>query len=267
MRDFNYIMTDYLALKHPHSRDASIIFDEIPHIYTINGSTDNVSVTTWCHSHFEPFNAEKIIQRMMSKPNWSNNKYFGKTAAEISAGWKEQGKIAACEGTNMHKMIEDYYQLGEFKEPITCSDAEINMFKAFVNKNEHLKPYRAEWMIWDDELRLAGSIDMVFQKPNGDLVIYDWKRCKNINKAPFNNLFSKTPCISHIPDSNYWHYSLQLNTYKGILERNYGIKISSMALVQLHPMQSNYKIISVPDLSHEIAELFEERLSQLDRLK
>ena len=167
MRDFNYIMTDYLALKHPHPRDASIIFDEVPHIYTINGSTDNVSVTTWCHSHFEPFNAEKIIQRMMSKPNWSNNKYFGKTAAEISAGWKEQGKIAACEGTNMHKMIEDYYQLGEFKEPITCSDAEINIFKAFVNKNEHLKPYRAEWMIWDDKLRLAGSIDMIFKNEDG----------------------------------------------------------------------------------------------------
>ena len=33
-------------------------------------------------------------------------------------------------------------------------------------------------------------------------------------------------CINHLPDTNFWHYSLQLNTYKAILEDKYGVKIT-----------------------------------------
>jgi len=260
-------MTDYLATAHPHKRDADIKFDEKPHIYTVKGSTNNTSVTKFCHSQFKAFNPAETIQKMMASPNWPNSKYFGKTAEEIALEWKKQGCLAAVEGTKMHKMIEDYYQLGHFKEPIQCSDIEVTLFKEFLERNSHLKPYRAEWMIWDEELRLAGSIDMVFQNQDGDLVIYDWKRCKNIKKTAFGNAFSKTPCISHIPDSNYWHYALQLNVYKAILEKNYGVEIKEMALVQLHPEQTTFKIFHLPDLQEEVRDLFAVRLSNLDRLK
>ena len=37
----------------------------------------------------------------------------------------------------------------------------INILKNFTT-NSHLKPYRTEWMIYDKELKLAGSIDMIF---------------------------------------------------------------------------------------------------------
>ena len=256
-------MTDYLAAINPHKRDAEIEFDEKPHIYTVRGSTDNTSVTKFCHSQFKPFNAHETIQRMMASPNWPKNKYFGKTEKEIALEWKKQGCEAAVKGTKMHKMIEDYYQLGQFKEPIECSESEVTLFKEFLKKNSHLKPYRAEWMIWDEELRLAGSIDMVFKNHDGDLVIYDWKRCKNIKKTAYGNAFSRTSCISHIPDSNYWHYALQLNVYKAILEKNYDVEIKGMALVQLHPEQTVYKIFHLPDLQSEVKDLFALRLSKL----
>ena len=38
-------------------------------------------------------------------------------------------------------------------------------------------------MIYDEHMRWAGSIDMVFQNPDGSVQIYDWKRCKEINKT------------------------------------------------------------------------------------
>ena len=44
-----------------------------------------------------------------------------------------------------------------------------------------------------------------------------------------------TPCIKHLQDSNYWHYCLQLNTYKALLEKNYGVKVKDLYLVCLHP--------------------------------
>ena len=35
-------------------------------------------------------------------------------------------------------------------------------------------------MIFHEELMLSGSIDMIYENPDGTLQIYDWKRCKEI---------------------------------------------------------------------------------------
>ena len=51
----------YLANKNAHPRDSHILFDEGPHIYTIDGDSDYLSVTTWNHSHFPHFDSDKII--------------------------------------------------------------------------------------------------------------------------------------------------------------------------------------------------------------
>ena len=45
----------FLENKNKHPRDSHIIFDEGPHIYTIDGDSNYMSVTTWNHSHFEKF--------------------------------------------------------------------------------------------------------------------------------------------------------------------------------------------------------------------
>ena len=63
---------DTLQKKNPHERDTHITFDEEPHIYTIDGDSNYMSVTTWNHKHFEQFDADKIIGRMMKSKNWAN---------------------------------------------------------------------------------------------------------------------------------------------------------------------------------------------------
>ena len=73
-----------------------------------------------------------------------------------------------------------------------------NIFEKFEEEiGQNLEPYRTEWMIWDKELKFAGSIDMIFRNPDGTLLIYDWKRCKNIKK---DNRWqgAVTDCISHL---------------------------------------------------------------------
>ena len=103
---------------------------------------------------------------------------------------------------------------------------------------------------------------MVYENPDGTLSIYDWKRCKLITRINNFNKFAISPVICHLPDSNFWHYSLQLNTYKYILESKYGRKIKDLFLVRLHPdaEEKNYELISLPDLSIEINDLFQERI-------
>ena len=117
-------------------------------------------------------------------------------------------------------------------------------------------------MIYDEEHKLAGSIDMLVDLGDGTFAIYDWKRSKEIKKIPFNDdSYAKTDCVSHLPDTNFWKYSLQLNTYKKILQDKYGLSVSEMHLVILHPNNDNknYKRITVPDLSKEVDALFKWR--------
>jgi hypothetical protein len=256
---------NYLENLNPHPRDANISFEAGPHIYTILGDTDKnkkyVSVTTWNHSHFGEFDADTIITKMMKGENWKKSPYYGQTRKEIKDGWEKNREEAALAGTKMHYDIECYYN----KQSVENDSLEYNYFQKFVEACPDLKPYRTEWMIYHEDIQLAGSVDMVYENSDGTLMIYDWKRAKEIKKTDAFMKCSTTECINHLPDTNFWHYALQLNTYKAILEEKYGKIVSKLCLVCLHPNNKNksFQLIPVPILQKEIQELFELRKQQL----
>ncbi len=254
-------MTFFLDKKNVHSRDKYITFDEIPHIYTIKGESNYVSVTTWVHSFFEKFDAEKVINNMMKSSKWKQSPYYGKSKWDIKKEWREKGKEAAICGTKLHSDIEKYYNDIE----TTNESVEYSYFLSFAKAFDYLKPYRTEWMIYDEELRLAGSIDMVFwNEKNKTYDIYDWKRCKDIKKGNSFGKYGLHPVLEEVEDTNYWHYSLQLNIYKTLLERNYDMKIDECWLVCLHPEKKQFERIKVVDMSEEVNQLFEERIKKID---
>lgn len=250
---------DFLAKKNAHPRDQFIEFDEGPHIYTVHGKKGYTSVTTWNHHHFPKFDADAIVDGILKNKKRSDPtyKYYGMTREQILADWDKNRDSASGAGTNMHYDIECYYNQLDVKN----DSIEYQWFQRFVRDFPELTPYRTEWMVYYEELKLSGSIDMIFENPDGTLQIYDWKRCKEIT---YENGFGKsaiTPCISHLPDTNFWHYSLQLNTYKKILEEKYGKKITALYLVCLHPdnQYKTYDRIEVPILEKELNDLFDER--------
>ena len=271
----------HLARQNQHPRDKHIHFDEGPHKYTITGidpqTDDFTSVTTLVHQQFEHFNAKNIIAGMMRSKKWNdpvaNIKYYGKTAEEIEKMWSTAGKDAAAKGTAMHHKIECFYNQSQIPAADADTDApEIQQFMKFHEDfSASLKPYRTEWTIFHEEARIAGSIDMVYELidpaataalggSDTPLVIYDWKRCREITKTHPLFRFATHPAIEHIPDSNYWHYALQLNIYKYILLTKYGKTVTDLFLVVLHPDAKKYNRIKLPDLQREVSELFEERI-------
>jgi hypothetical protein len=321
--------------KNQHKRDALIEFEPEAHKYTCAGEGDYTSVTTWLHSHFKAFDADAIIEKMMSNPvRWAKSPYYGKSPAEIKAGWDKGRDEAAAAGTAMHAAIERWASppdppawvhtnkdLLEYNKTLGTEVPEH--FIKFAEDFPDLTPYRTEWMIFDEDIKLAGSIDLTVgcaprtpllgedaltvgcaprtpllgeddltvgcahQAPllgedavrgiknistsrNGGvrggsapLQLYDWKRCKEIKKKNDFGEWALPACIDHLPDTNYWHYALQLNTYKAILEAKYDVTISKMCLVGLHPNLPTYQLLDVPDLSAEIADLFILRKQQL----
>lgn len=252
-----------LFVSNKHERDDSIKFYEREHIYEVEGITAGYkSVTTLIHSLFPQFNADRVIEKMRASPTWSTSKYFGMTDNEIKTLWKNNGTSSASSGTNMHLAIEMF--MNDAKDRIVQSVLESTEWKYFQNfwkDYEHeYEPYRTEWYVWSKEARLAGSIDCVMRrKSDGKFVIYDWKRAKEIKMTnTFENGFEP---LDHLPNCNYWHYTIQLNIYKWILERYYDIQIEEMNLLILHPNQSNYIRMKLNNLSEEIDCVMKNRIS------
>ena len=256
------IIPDYLAKKNPHPRDPYIEFDEGPHIYTVHGIGGYTSVTTWIHEHFSHFDADEIITKMIrgGKLNDPTNKYYGMSRDEIKQLWDKNRDQASGSGTQLHYDVECYYN----NMPVFNDSIEFQFFKQFVSDFPELKPYRTEWMVYYEEYRLSGSIDMIFENPDGTLQIYDWKRSKEIKYDNFGKM-AYTNCIQHIPDANFWHYSIQLNTYKTILEHKYNKKVTGLYLVIIHPdnPSKTYERLEVPILEKEMIDLFEFRKSKM----
>jgi hypothetical protein len=279
------VLQEVLSIRNRHSRDNNIKFFEEGHKYSILTDPDSkyTSVTTWNHYHFPQFNADEVIQNMMNGKGWKEgHKYWGKTPEQIKAQWNANKESVAGAGTDLHYEIECFHNDKRFQFPYTnkelieiyMSDKGANLDKTslewqyfinFIKDHPHLKPYRTEWIIYDEDAKIAGSIDMVYENPDGTLSIYDWKRAKLITRINNFNRFAIPPVICHLPDSNFWHYALQLNTYKHILETKYDKTIKDLFLVRLHPdaEEKNYELIELPNLSAEVNDLFQERINNL----
>ena len=280
-------MKPILQSRNKNERDDLIKFYAKGHKYEIitDPKTKYTSVTTWNHSHFPKFDQDAIIEKIFKSKGWGpENKYWGQTAEQIKALWKVNGESSAGAGTKLHEEIEHFMNNDnlDLNSAYTHKDlwenyknnpnrgiipytAEWEYFLQFINDYPDMKPYRTEWMIFDEDLKIAGSIDMVYENPDGTLSIYDWKRSKDISKINGWDNFAKNPLISHLHDTNFWHYALQLNTYKAILERKYGKTVTKLCLVRLHPdnQEETYELLDVPILTKEMEDLFEERQKEV----
>lgn len=222
----------------------------------MDGKKINYSVTGLIESFFPEFDSDywsdkKAIERIKIEGGKLTDENIYKVKKDILMEWEENRKDAADKGTILHEKIENFYNNIEDN----LDAPEFTYFKNFIQKYPKLKPYKTEWRIFDSNLSLAGSIDMVYEKDNGDLFLFDWKRSTKIINGAGHLIESDYDYgfdeLSHIADNSYNRYSLQLNLYKYIIESNYGKKISSMNLLILHPHFHTFFHLQIPDLEKE----------------
>lgn len=248
-----------LARKNAHPRDVNISFEEEGHVYTVLGERGTyTSVTTWVHEQFPHFDSSAIIDRILTSSKRADPfyKYYGKTREDIEADWEANRVAASSAGTKMHYDIECFYNGLSVANP----SIEYAYFQKFVADFPWLEAYRTEWTVYHEELKVSGSIDMVFRDTrDGVFYIYDWKRSKEIKYDDLFCDYAVSGALAGVPNLNFWHYSLQLGIYRAILEEKYGLRVGGMFLIVLHPDNDGYMRLETADMSAEIAALFEER--------
>lgn len=215
------------------NRQAGIIkFIDTGHKYTVDGVL-YTSVTTTIKSYFKPFETEKVANEISQ-----NGEY---TQEELLNEWKLSGKS----GTSFHGSVEYYLLNGKQSVP---SHPDFYRFMKFWNEMKFSTSTFAwypECRVFDSDAKIAGTIDCLLCNPTGDFVILDWKRCRNIWMESYEGLKGKPP-YDKMEDCNYTHYSLQLNYYRTILQKNYNVKrCLGMYLVMFRPGVNDYKIIPV----------------------
>lgn len=254
-----------LAIKNRHPRDENIEFDEPTHRYTIHGTSEKwISCTGFIHAFYQDFDPKAAIAAIKRGKNYTTSKYYGKSDKEILDGWSNAGKEASGLGTAMHLAIEQFMNDAHTMiDPAVKVTKEWEYFHNFWKDcGGDLVPYRMEMEVYSELHRLAGSIDAIFYRPSdGKYVIYDWKRSKQIKRD--NEHEKGYYPLDHLPNCNYWHYTLQLNIYKWFLETYYGLEIADLYLIILHPDNKNYQRIRLNVLPEEVQSMLDCRLRAL----
>ena len=128
---------------------------------------------------------------------------------------------------------------------------ELRLFARFLREYPlPLIAFRTEWCIFAEEEKLAGCIDFVAKCSTREVILFDWKRTKQLRNKYSNPWASMRHPLSHLADSAGVHYRLQLNLYKFILEKYYDLKVRAMHVVCLRPDNCDHGpfLDTVPDM-------------------
>lgn len=101
---------------------------------------------------------------------------------------------------------------------------------------------------------------MICQDDDGEYTIYDWKRSSKVVNAqgqPIVEAFRGRMSYNGIslPDTSFYHYCIQQNLYRYMLERHYSIRVKSMNLVVLSPDYPTYYAVPVPKMDQIVQQI------------
>ena len=178
-------------------------FDEKAHKYYTDAVSDFVSGTAFIHNFFPEFD-EKRISEITAKRR-------GISVEEVLEEWRLSREL----GNEVHYYSECIVQ-GKTPPRPSCARAQ-NMCKhidEYIPKMlERFDLIEAEKIVFSEKLKLAGTMDLLLQhKKNKKYYVIDWKTVNKMRLRSFRNAKGFGVC-SHIDDSNYWHYSIQVNLY------------------------------------------------------
>jgi hypothetical protein len=232
----------------------NIAFEDEVHKYhhpkDETGNAEYISVTTLIERFF-PFDIDRYIQGKAKKE--------GRTEEDVLDEFLRNRDEAAEKGTYLHEQIENYLKGKDYES----HTKEFMMFEDFYQQIVVSKGFEfveAEKRILFEDYNIAGTVDALFKKPYSDeYLIVDWKRSKKLvvdgypKKYGYGYGLSE---LSHLDNSSYYKYVLQQNIYRYILQKKYGMSISSMNLIVLHENFDSFHRVNLGVMEKEVEIIF-----------
>jgi len=177
------------------------------------------------------------------RPDYSNPKPKSEwiTEEQIKSEWRYKNIHATYEGSTLHDYIENYISNKIKPEPKISPEG--LMFEEIESTYNIMKV-------------LCGMVDQIFWNVKYQcLQIWDWKT--NTLLKMYNEYGNKMKhCLKDLDVCEFNTYSLQLNVYKKIIERNTNLRFGDCYLVWYNEENSNYEIIKCEEYSHYVDDMF-----------
>lgn len=239
-----------LAVENPHPRDGRVVFDEGPHVYYVDGERMPESVTgVIAGVETEHFDADAVAASLAARPSAAYNagqaedgSLLPLDAETIKAQWTRDSAL----GTSLHGALERHLNGLPVDAEALAEQGNLEAFRQVLAwLDEKLKqgyrPYRTEWVIFDEKAGVAGSVDFVARhEATGKLLVVDWKRCKHGTPRFFSHWRGarmRAP-MDHLSECKLSHWRTQVNLYRVILEDLYGFDVEDMYMVVGYPGQA-----------------------------
>lgn len=233
-------------------------FVESTHSYYYNGKRVRYSVTQYIDRFFEPFDSQGISARYAKKHHVKQE--------GVLADWERKGKISSIAGTIIHSYMEnakrgktfdiDYSAAineGVHEEVKERVEKLLPQAKAFhADTLNKLYPVHLEYTVGIKDI-IAGNIDMLcWNSYAQEFQIWDYKNLKEFSTSNYFGKWAKES-FSHLQDCSMTHYSIQLNMYKAIIQRELGISIGNCYLVHFDYVKpdAEFKVYNCLDLQRE----------------
>lgn len=206
-----------------------LTYDGPSHLYTVDGEK-YTSITTYIGYFHEHFNRSYEAKREATRREVSEE--------QVIKEWNS----AASHGSFVHKEIEEY--LLKLNKMLDVDPPDSERTSRSVDPPDYFKTFYEEFRryfsdfnivvpeqkLFDPERKIAGTADFVAVDPTGRAILIDWKTYEKMYTTSENGTMCREP-YQHIPDCKLGHCKLQLNYYRSMLERWYGVTVIMMFIV------------------------------------
>ena len=237
--------------------DNFVTLNEETHTYTDQTGRVYMSVSKF-RDRFK-----KLFDKNIAFQCAGKGEYAGMTPQQVIAKWDTYRDERASIGTALHNALE------RFEKTTVINNDDENLKPAILSiTSEYRDYYRIyqEQVLYDAEFGIAGTADklcVTSSHKDAPIDICDYKtNAKGVNVKDFDKTGKPIHkyflhCLSHLLESKYSDYALQLSIYAYMLEKKTGRKIGSL---RIHFIPTDnplaHYFIPVPYMKHEVIEMF-----------
>ena len=200
-----------------------ITFTEWNHTYTHNETGEKfTSVTTILGKYKKPFDSDSAATRVAKRE--------GVSKEMVLEMWEKEKNKACDRGTSLHKLLEDYITIGEqvddygwlYKTYDRCAEYNVDRYKKVL----------CEQLLWNEELKVYGLADLIYEHKDGTFTIGDFKTNKRYRFSSDYNEWMLPP-LDHLTVCEHSTYTMQLSIYAWLYEQLTGKKCRKLVIYYL----------------------------------